>query len=287
MMIASETVMTAPDDLIKVHGAVMSELPQDLYIPPDALRIFLETFQGPLDLLLYLIKKQNIDILDIPIKQITIQYMRYVEVMQQLHLELAAEYLLMAAMLAEIKSRLLLPRPISDDEQEVDDPRAELIRRLQQYECIKKAAEDLDALKQVDRDVFLASAVTPPMTTVVTHPDVPMQDLLDAFVGVVTRARLFADHKVEKQVLSIRERMLKILDLISADEFVPFTHFFEVEEGRMGVVVTFIAILELIRQSVLDIVQNEPYAPIYIKAKKTVENKSEHVIERVTDEHII
>lgn len=256
-----------PDEIIKVRGEVVRELPQDLYIPPDALRVFLETFQGPLDLLLYLIKKQNLDILDIPVKEITIQYMKYVEVMQQLHLELAAEYLLMAAMLAEIKSRLLLPRPVSDDETEVDDPRAELIRRLQQYERFKKAAEDLNAMKQVDRDIFVANAASPPMSVVIPQPQVPMQDLLDAFVAVMTRARLFADHKVEKQILSIRERMSKILELVSAGEFVLFTKFFTVEEGRMGVVVTFIAILELIRQSVLEIVQNEPYAPIYVKSK--------------------
>ena len=254
-----------PDDIIKVRGEVLNELPQDLYIPPDALRIFLETFQGPLDLLLYLIKKQNIDILDIPIKAITIQYMQYVELMQELHLELAAEYLLMAAMLAEIKSRLLLPRPQINDEAEVDDPRAALIRRLQVYECFKKAAQDIDALKQVDRDVFVASALAPSMPTAMTQPFVPMQDLLDAFVGVMTRARLFSDHKVERQLLSIRERMLKILDAIQSSAFISFTSLFTIEEGRMGVVVTFIAILELIRQSAIEIVQNEPYAPIYIK----------------------
>lgn len=253
------------DQTIVVLGEVVNELPMDLYIPPDALRIFLETFQGPLDLLLYLIKKQNIDILDIPIKAITIQYMQYVELMQQLQLELAAEYLLMAAMLAEIKSRLLLPRQPQFDDQEVDDPRAELVRRLQQYERFKKAADDIEALKQVDRDVFLASAVTPPMTTTVVPPHVPMQDLLDAFVSVMTRARLFADHKVERAQLSIRERMLKVLDAANAETFIPFVSLFTVEEGRMGVVVTFIAILELIRQSAIEIVQNEPYAPIYVK----------------------
>lgn len=258
----------ATDQLIKIRGEVVSELPQDLYIPPDALRVFLETFQGPLDLLLYLIKKQNIDILDIPIKAITIQYVQYVEVMQQIQLELAAEYLVMAAMLAEIKSRLLLPRTVMEDAEEVNDPRAELIRRLQQYECYKKAAEDLDALKHVGRDIYLANQVTPPpMQTVIPQPDVPMQDLLDAFVGVMTRARLFADHKIERQLLSIRERMTRVLDKIQSTEFIAFCELFTVEEGRMGVVVTFIAILELIRQSAIDVVQNEPYAPIYIKQR--------------------
>jgi len=261
----------ALDHIVKVRGEVVSELPLDLYIPPDALRVFLETFQGPLDLLLYLIKKQNIDILDIPIKQITIQYMQYVELMHELHLELAAEYLLMAAMLAEIKSRLLLPRMPSEDETDVDDPRAELIRRLQIYETFKKAAEDLHSLKQVDRDIYLANAVAPPMPSTTVQPEVPTQDLLDAFVSVMTRARLFADHKVEKQILSIRERMIKILDALNSVEFVPFCHLFTVEEGRMGVVVTFIAILELIRQSIIEIVQNAPYAPIYVKAVSATE----------------
>lgn len=271
----------APDQQIKVHGEIVNELPLDLYIPPDALRVFLETFQGPLDLLLYLIKKQNIDILDIPVKAITIQYMQYVEVMQQLQLELAAEYLLMAAMLAEIKSRLLLPRTVTEDADEVDDPRAELIRRLQLYECYKKAAEDLEQLKQVGRDVFVASATPPPMLITVVQPDVPMQELLDAFVSVMTRARLFADHKVEKQVLSIRERMLRVLDKIQTAEFIAFTDLFTAEEGRMGVVVTFIAILELMRQSVIDIVQNEPYAPIYIKSKAAA-HESTDVIAQVS-----
>ena len=256
----------ALDETIKVRGEVLNELPVDLYIPPDALRVFLETFQGPLDLLLYLIKKQNIDILDIPIKTITIQYFQYVELMQELHLELAAEYLVMAAMLAEIKSRLLLPKPPTEEDSEVDDPRAELIRRLQVYESFKKAAQDLENLKQVDRDIFIASATTPPMPITVAQPNVPMQDLLDAFVGVMTRARLFADHKVERQVLSIRERMTRVLECINAVEFISFTNLFTVEEGRMGVVVTFIAILELIRQSVIEIVQNEPYGNIYVKA---------------------
>lgn len=266
------------ENIITVRGEVLHELPQDLYIPPDALRVFLETFQGPLDLLLYLIRKQNLDILDIPVKQITIQYMQYVEVMQELQLELAAEYLLMAAMLAEIKSRLLLPKPPNSEEGEGgEDPRAELIRRLQLYECYKKAAEDLDGLKQVDRDIYLASAAKPEMEIAAPQPYVPMQDLLDAFVAVMTRAKLFADHKVEKQVLSIRERMLKVLDAIQSSEFIPFTSLFTVEEGRMGVVVTFIAILELIRQSVIDIVQNEPYAPIYIKAKQEAVSHDDNI----------
>lgn len=273
--LAENPAVVAPA-LIVVRGEVMRELPQDLYIPPDALCVFLETFQGPLDLLLYLIKKQNIDILDIPIKEITMQYMRYVELMQELHLEVAAEYLLMAAMLAEIKSRLLLPRSVSDHEDEtVADPRAELIRRLQQYECFKKAAQNIDTLQQVDRDIFVANVVAPPMSVTVLQPEVPMQDLLDAFVSVMTCVHLFADHTVERQILSIRERMTKVLDLLNTAEFVPFSAFFTVEEGRMGVVVTFIALLELMRQSVIDIVQNEPYGNIYVKSKGATQSLEE------------
>lgn len=267
--ISDDIVSESQEDLsIRVGGEPLEQLPEDLYIPPEALRVFLETFQGPLDLLLYLIRKQNLDILDIPIKAVTEQYMQYVDMMQNLRIELAAEYLLMAAMLAEIKSRLLLPKPKKEEAEEGDDPRAELIRRLQVYECFKQAAEDIEALPQVERDVFVANVLAPPMDLSAKEPDVPMQDLLDAFVSVMTRARLFADHKVEKETLSIRERMLVVLDRVNAtDAFVSFSQLFTVEEGRMGVVVTFIAILELIRQSALEIVQSQPYAPIYIKAK--------------------
>lgn len=256
---------------IIVHGETLNNLPADLYIPPDALRIFLETFQGPLDLLLYLIKKQHIDILNIPIKTITMQYMQYVEMMQSLQLELAAEYLLMAAMLAEIKSRLLLPQMPSDELEEGIDPRAALIQRLQQYERFKKAAENLESLPQVGRDVFVSSVDPPPMNCDVSHPEVSKQDLLNAFVDVMTRARLFADHKIEKEILSIRERMLRILDRINnTEKFIIFTDFFDPSEGRMGVVVTLIAILELVRQSTLEFVQAKPFAPIYVKIRTAV-----------------
>ncbi|EKD91757.1 MAG: hypothetical protein ACD_29C00400G0001 [uncultured bacterium] len=271
--IAELQLTTLPTDLtvdqtIMVRGEHVLELPKDLYIPPDALRVFLETFQGPLDLLLYLIKKQNLDILDIPIKKITIQYMRYVELMQHLHLELAGEYLLMAAMLAEIKSRLLLPRPpCLETEEATADPRLELIRRLQQYERFKKAAEDLSDLPQVERDIFVVQVTPPLLETCVTPPAVLMQDVLDAFVTVMTRVRMFADHKVETESLSVRERMLIILDKINSESFVSFVDFFKKEEGRMGVVVTFIAMLELIRQATIEIVQAQPFAPIYIKAR--------------------
>ncbi len=252
---------------IKVKGETLSELPDDLYIPPDALRVFLETFQGPLDLLLYLIKKQNIDILDIPIVEITRQYVEYVEVMQHLHLELAGEYLVMAAMLAEIKSRMLLPRAPSEDANDEADPRAELIRRLQEYERYKKAAMDLDALPRLERDTYVAIATAPPMESTVAHPDIELGDLLNALRDVMQRAKLFSKHQIEREPLSIRERMSIVLSTVTANAFTPFASLFTVEEGRMGVVVTFIAILELIRQSVLELQQAQPFAPIYVKAK--------------------
>lgn len=262
------TTAEAPDQLaIKVLGETVTDLPQDLYIPPDALRVFLETFQGPLDLLLYLIKKQNIDILDIPIADITRQYVQYVELMQELKLELAAEYLLMAAMLAEIKSRLLLPRTQENDEHEVDDPRAELIRRLQEYERFKTAAENIDALPRMERDIFVADATAPEMELAEVQPEVSLDDILKAFKTVMTRAKLFADHKVEREILSIRERMTIVLSSVKAESFTSFSNLFSVEEGRMGVVVTLIAILELIRQHMIEMVQAEPFAPIYVKAR--------------------
>lgn len=253
----------------KVLGHEVVDLPKDLYIPPDALRIFLETFEGPLDLLLYLIKKQNIDILDIPIAEITKQYVNYVELMTNLKIELAAEYLLMSAMLAEIKSRMLLPRPPNSEEDEGLDPRSELVRRLQEYERFKIISEDLDELKRVDRDIYLAQALMPPMDIEPTKPTIDLSELLHAYKEVLERAELYADHRVAREQLSIRERMTIVLSAVTAEKFVSFIDFFKPEEGRMGVVVTLIAILELIRQSLLELVQSEPFAPIYVKAKNT------------------
>lgn len=250
-----------------VLGEPLTDLPKDLYIPPDALRVFLEAFQGPLDLLLYLIKKQNIDILDIPIAQITHQYVKYVELMQELQLELAAEYLVMAAMLAEIKSRLLLPRPQTEAIAEENDPRAELIRRLQEYERYKQAAEAIDALPRLDRDLFVAQANVPAIDFEQPLPDISLEELLKSFKEVMARARLYADHQVKAETLSIRERMSAVLSRVTSADFTEFTCLFKPQEGRMGVVVTLIAILELIRQSVLELVQSEPFAPIYIKAR--------------------
>ena len=250
---------------IRVLGEEVAELPQDLYIPPGALRVFLEAFEGPLDLLLYLIKKHNLDILDIPVAEITQQYVKYVNLMQDFNITLASEYLVMAAMLAEIKSRLLLPKPETQDE-EGEDPRAELIRRLQEYERFKKAAEDIDQLEREGRDVFVSEANPPEMKLTVAHPDVSLQQILDAFKDVIKRAQLYADHTISREVLSIRERMSQVLENISGEEFVSFTHFFDVSEGRMGVVVTFIAILELLRLKMIEFVQRQEFAPIYVKS---------------------
>jgi segregation and condensation protein A len=247
-----------------VQGEPLTVIPQDLYIPPDALLVFLEAFEGPLDLLLYLIKRQNIDILNIPIAAITRQYMEYIQLMDHLELELAAEYLVMASMLAEIKSRMLLPRPIVADDE--DDPRAELVRRLQEYEQFKQAAEDLDALQRLERDIHLTSIDIPRLEIDVPLPDVLLSDLVNAFRDVVNRAEQFASHHVEREPLSVRERMVMVLARLRADEFTSFTDFFEPSEGRMGVVVSFIAILELLKESLIEIVQSKPYAPIYVKA---------------------
>lgn len=251
-----------------IRGEQLTALPQDLYIPPDALSVFLETFQGPLDLLLYLIKKQNIDILDIPIAEITRQYIEYVDMMREEHFELAAEYLVMAAMLAEIKSRMLLPRPELEEE-EGEDPRAELVRRLQEYERFKQAAQDLDALNRVDRDFYIAEALAPPMPIEAVKPQLALEELYNALREVIRRAELYFDHHVDREILSIRERMTIILSTINAEKFIEFTTLFTAEEGRMGIVVSLIAILELVRQQVIEIVQSEPYASIYVKARES------------------
>jgi segregation and condensation protein A len=247
-----------------VEGEPLTVIPQDLYIPPDALLVFLEAFEGPLDLLLYLIKRQNLDILNIPIAAITRQYMEYIQLMDNLELELAAEYLVMASMLAEIKSRMLLPRPVEIDDE--DDPRAELVRRLQEYEQYKQAAEDMEALDRLEREIHLTSIDIPKMEIEVPLPDVMLSELMNAFRDVVNRAEQFARHHVEREPLSVRERMVWVLERINSDDFTSFTDFFDPSEGRMGVVVSFIAILELLKESLIEIVQSKPYAPIYVKA---------------------
>lgn len=249
-----------------VYGQAFTELPQDLYIPPDALEVFLEAFEGPLDLLLYLIRKQNIDILDIPVAEITRQYMGYVELMKSVRLELAAEYLVMAAMLAEIKSRMLLPRS-SEVEEEEDDPRAELIRRLQEYERFKKAAEDIDTLPRVGRDITVPTLPAPDAKARKLLPDVSLNELMLAMSEVMRRADLFESHQVSREVLSTRERMSDVLERLKGGQFVPFIALFTVEEGRLGVVVTFMAILELVKESLIELVQNEPFAAIHVRAR--------------------
>ncbi len=246
-----------------VQGKPVTQLPQDLYIPPEALEVFLEAFEGPLDLLLYLIKRQNLDILDIPIAEITEQYVKYVELMQDFQFELAAEYLVMAAMLAEIKSRMLLPRPELAEDDEAD-PRAELIRRLQEYERYKQAAMDIDELPRMGRDVFPVSSDID-YSSPEQQPDVTMQELMQALKEVMSRASMFTHHNIERETLSVRERMTLVLEQLNSQGFTRFTALFTYEEGRSGVVVTFLAILELSKQQLLEIVQNETYGTIHIR----------------------
>lgn len=247
-----------------VLGTRMTTPPKDLYIPPDALEVILEAFEGPLDLLLYLIKRQNLDILDIPIARITEQYMDYIEMMQGMKLELAADYLLMAAMLAEIKSRMLLPRPPTLAKEE-EDPRAELVRRLQEYERYKRAAEEIDAMPRLERElhqVVVAFEGRQPRTSV---PTVTLEAMLASFRDVLRRAAMFTDHRIQREPLSVRERMSMVLERASPDHFTAFIELFTPAEGKAGVVVTLLAILELLRQQLIELVQNEETAPIYIK----------------------
>jgi len=249
-----------------VEGEPITQLPRDLYIPPQALEVFLEAFEGPLDLLLYLIRRQNLDILDIPIAEITRQYMDYILLMQELNLELAGEYLLMAAMLAEIKSRMLLPRSReAEGEAEEADPRAELVRRLQEYERFKRAAEDVDSLARLDRDVFQATAEVPDRKIVRLPPKVTLQEMLVAFRDVVQRAAMFAHHHVQREALSVRQRMSDVLSSLERGGLVDFVRLFRPEEGRMGVTVTFVAVLELMREGLIEVVQAEVYSPLHVR----------------------
>ncbi|HAF91278.1 MAG TPA: segregation/condensation protein A, partial [Pseudomonas sp.] len=252
--------------LALVYGEAVTELPQDLYIPPDALEVFLEAFEGPLDLLLYLIRKQNIDVLDIPVAEITRQYMGYVELMKSVRLELAAEYLVMAAMLAEIKSRMLLPRS-SEAPDEEEDPRAELIRRLQEYERFKAAAEGLDDLPRLGREFHVPRLDAPEARARKLLPQVSLEELLVSMAEVLRRADMFESHQVAREALSTRERMSQVLERLKGGGFVPFVELFAVEEGRLGVVVTFMAVLELIKESLVELVQNEPFAPIHVRSR--------------------
>lgn len=249
----------------RVYQEVLTQFPEDLYIPPDALAVFLEAFEGPLDLLLYLIRKQNLDILDIPVAEITRQYIAYIEIMQSLNIDLAAEYLLMAALLAEIKSRLLLPKPTKANEEE-EDPRAELIRRLQEYERFKKAAEDLLQLPQEGRDVFMAQAEAPVRDVL---PQVPFVGdfslLLNAMRDVMQRAALQQSHVVGDSGLTLEQRLQEVLARLQTGVTVIFYELFRPQEGRVGVVVTFMAILELLKQNMIELLQVAVFEPIYVR----------------------
>ncbi|MCP1674782.1 segregation and condensation protein A [Natronocella acetinitrilica] len=264
---ATELLADRPDQLrAVVRGEQLAEMPHDLYIPPDALEVFLETFEGPLDLLLYLIRRQNLDILDIPIAAITAQYMEYVDLMKDLRLELAAEYLVMAAMLAEIKSRMLLPVPVHAEDDEAD-PRAELVRRLQEYERYKRAAENLDELPRVHRDLYPAGAPAPDAAPERRPPEISMHELLSALADVMARAEMFTHHHVQRESLSVRERMTRTLERLDSENFTDFRDLLNAEEGRAGVVVSFLAILELIKASLIELVQAEPFGVIYVRAR--------------------
>jgi len=259
-----------------VHGEPLSTPPTDLYIPPDALEVILDAFSGPMDLLLYLIKRQNLDILNIPIAPVTDQYIEYINMMQSMRLELAADYLVMAAMLAEIKSRMLLPRPVEEGDE--DDPRAELVRRLQEYEQIKKASEDIDAIPRMHRDYQLLDVDMPAVERQKPLPDITMRELVLAFNTVLQRAEMQSSHEVSREVLSVRERMSMVLHKISStDKFVEFQSLFTAEEGKMGVVVSFLAILELLKEGLIDVVQSEPLAPIYLNEVVSTEEVRDEV----------
>jgi len=249
-----------------VLGEPLTEMPRDLYIPPQAMEVFLDAFEGPLDLLLYLIRRQNLNILDIPIAEITRQYMQYIEVMTELQLDLAGEYLVMAATLAEIKSRMLLPRATVPGEGLEEDPRAELIRRLQEYERFKQAAMRVDELPRLERDTWIASAEVGTRGTVRVRPEITLKELLIAFRDVAVRTEMFAHHHIHREPLSVRARMSDILATLRPETFVEFVRLFNPEEGRMGVAVTFVAVLELMREGLIQISQTEAYAPIHVRA---------------------
>ncbi|MES2624347.1 MAG: ScpA family protein [Pseudomonadota bacterium] len=251
-----------------VAGQAYTDLPKDLYIPPDALEVFLEAFEGPLDLLLYLIKRQNIDILEINVADITDQYIAYVELMEASQFELAAEYLVMAAMLAEIKSRILLPRS-GDDEEDEEDPRAQLIRRLQEYERYREVAERVDELPRMYRDIYQAAAQSPELERTLPRPELDLQEIMLAFADVLRRGDLNESHHIQREGLHTRERMTQILLRISPDHFTPMISLLMKDEGKLGVVVTFLAIMELIKESLVELAQSEPFGPIHIKARSS------------------
>ena len=266
--ITAEVIAGMPVSFATVNGQAIIDLPKDLYIPPDAMKVFLEAFEGPLDFLLYLIRKQNLDILDIPIAAVTKQYMEYIDLMQELSLELAAEYLVMAAILAEIKSRMLIPR-VADPESTEDDPRAELVRRLQEYERFKQASEDMDKLPRIERDLFAVSADDSQIDVVRPLPKVFLPDLVKALADVMQRVEHSKHHHVQLDALSVREKMTLILSSIQdSTEHCLFTSLFDLKEGKLGVVVTFLAMLELLKQGMIEFIQAGAWAPIYLKNKE-------------------
>jgi len=247
-----------------IDGESITELPHDLYIPPIALKVFLDTFEGPLDLLLYLIRKQNLNVLDIPIAEITDQYVNYINLMKELELELAGEYLLMAAMLAEIKSKMLLP--IFEEIEDEEDPRAELVRRLLEYERYRVVSEEMDNLSRVDRDIFITGVETKHLEEPIVLPDITLKELLISFQEVLQRAKMFSGLHFLKEPLSVRERMATILDNLGDNDFIEFTALFDLKEQRAGLVVTFLAILELMKESLVEIVQTSAFGIIHVKA---------------------
>ncbi|MGL5742150.1 MAG: segregation and condensation protein A [Legionella sp.] len=259
-------LLTSPEVKAVVDGRVLTALPDDLFIPPDALEVLLDSFSGPLDLLLYLIRKQNIDILDIPIVSITKQYLHYIQLMECRRLELAADYLLMAAMLAEIKSRLLLPAHPASDGEEEEDPRMALVRKLQAYEQIKCAAELLDALPRQERDHFLIQITPTALEKIIVHPDVALSYLIDAMRFLLQREEQVTHHQISREALSVRERMSAILLQLEEHKLLEFNQLFSIQEGRMGLVVSLLAILELARQSLIVITQNEAFSSIHLQA---------------------
>lgn len=274
----------AAASLGRLFNEPITQLPEDLYIPPEALRVFLETFEGPLDLLLYLIRRQNLDILTINVATITHQYIEYVELMKAMEIELAGEYLLMAAMLAEIKSRTLLPRPPKAEGDDEEDPRAELIRRLQEYERLKEAAEMLDTLPRMGRDWFSVQAGLPPLESRIIHPEVELDELLGALSDILKRAELVQAHQISREVLSTRERMLRIMEQLTYQHYTPFEALFTLEEGRAGVVVTFMAILELAKEAMIEIVQNAALSPIHVRARTAPDSGEQDAEEGAFDD---
>ena len=278
---------TAPQQqempLAMVHGQPVLQIPQDLYIPPDALEVILEAFEGPLDLLLYLIRRQNLDILDIPVADITRQYVDYIQAMHEMRFELAADYLVMAAMLAEIKSRMLLPRAPNEVGEE-EDPRAELVRRLQEYERFKKAAEDIDTLPRQDRDTAPVQAFVPDRASVRLPPPVELKEMLLALHDVLKRAELFTQHAIKRDALSVRQRMGELLERLKDGSFYRFETLFTAEEGKLGIVVTFLGMLTLAKEQLVEIVQEAPFAPIYVKSLALLKDGEEIELSSEFDE---